>query len=321
MSLFVLWIFLAPLLLSPTARQVPDEVVFEHDDALQRETLAFETKLLNVSSLHSTVEVRQAASAAAEIARFQQQPRRGRMTSVNAASSASVSQRSRRVAAKNLGLIKDNIAYKDSSKADQIPLKSRQSSSAQSSFEKSFDLPSSSSSSSSASSPSMKASTTDSSDSSSYSSSHIPSQGFMPGDSAPPFRLFTTKGVLHYPDDLFFRNVSVLFLTFNNQSGFSSVSWTNPASLRDFVTSAPEDARFVYFSAASEPAVAAADVLWMRAQLQRAVDGLRKSAPFAHEKRLKEFVKDRCVFVVTPLTQLGNWIPAIQQQVEGCPTG
>jgi len=276
-SAFLL-LFLFPFL---DCRQVPDGVVLEHNDALQRDSLSFETRLLNhssSSSSHSTVEVLQnpgvaaATSTAAALARSQRLQRARKTTAVK--------RQFRDVAKRNL--MRDDftcgtIGCIVKEERESTPL-------------------------SSSSSPPT-------------SSSRPPSAIPLPGDTASTFRLYTlNKGVLHYPDDLFFLNVSVLFVTFNNLSGFSSVSWTDQNSLKDFVTSTPDDARFIFFSAATDAETAASEALWMRSQIQRAVDDVRRTMEGFTAMKIKQFVRDRCAFVVTPLSQVGNWIPNLLQR-------
>ncbi|XP_002126251.4 uncharacterized protein LOC100179023 [Ciona intestinalis] len=128
---------------------------------------------------------------------------------------------------------------------------------------------------------------------------------FTPGSKAQPFTIWTLDhGKISYPGENFPQGSPIGFHAYTNHSGFLDCMWTSQKSLIDFVNTSPSNVQYVFVTFDSNALKVAT---WMKSQLQNALSMSNLTLT-----KQTNFMK-KSFFVITPVSELGNWIPAILQ--------
>ncbi|XP_035698307.1 uncharacterized protein LOC118431301 [Branchiostoma floridae] len=123
-----------------------------------------------------------------------------------------------------------------------------------------------------------------------------------PDRPAPPFKLWTLDGVLT-DDDL--KGNPVIFHGYNSHSGFLECLWTSNASRVSLIDRTPNNTHYVFMTRSEN---AYEDARWMKGLMEAATQ--LSTRPDGEKKALMS----RLHYVVTPVHQLGNWMPALMNR-------
>jgi len=127
-----------------------------------------------------------------------------------------------------------------------------------------------------------------------------------PGTVAQPFEIWTlNNGLVTYPSSKLPLDIPIGFHAFTNKSGFLESMWTTEESLKNFVQTSPSNVNYVFMTYDDD---AIKIVSWMEKAIITALEKSKLS-----EETRKRF-HSQCYFVVTPVSELGNWISDILSQ-------
>ncbi|KAI8509901.1 hypothetical protein Bbelb_123290 [Branchiostoma belcheri] len=123
-----------------------------------------------------------------------------------------------------------------------------------------------------------------------------------PARPAPPFSLWTLDGILTDAD---LKGSPVIFHGYNSHSGFLECLWTSNSSRVSLIDRTPNNTHYVFMTRSEN---AYRDARWMKGLMEAAAQ--LSTRPDGEKKALLS----RLHYVVTPVHQLGNWMPALMNR-------